>query len=112
MIKRFEIIGLHGKPNFDFNLLFNPDLNILTGKNGSGKTTILKLLWYCLSGNVERIRSEIIFKKATLQTDRFNLTVSMDVESEAKDLTFNLEVDGNVKLPLLQCFQFTFLRIY
>lgn len=99
MIKHFEIIGLHGKQGLDFNFLFNPDLNILTGKNGSGKTTILKLLWYCLSGNVDRMRSELMFKKVTLETDSFVLIVSMDTASESKDLTFSLEINGR-KVPL------------
>jgi DNA repair exonuclease SbcCD ATPase subunit len=45
MIKRFQVTALHGKDGFDVDLIFKPDLNILTGKNGSGKTTILKLLW-------------------------------------------------------------------
>ncbi len=85
---------MHGKPNLDFNLLFNQDLNILTGKNGSGKTTILKLLWYCLSGNVDRIRAEITFKKVTLETDLFKLAIAMDNASESKELTFNLEIGG------------------
>ena len=58
MIKRLVVKGLHGK--FDFDLAFNEDLNILTGKNGSGKTTILKLLWYLISGNLHRITSDTI----------------------------------------------------
>jgi hypothetical protein len=99
MIKRFEIFALHGKPNLNFDLLFNRDLNILTGKNGSGKTTILKLLWYCLSGNVDRIRTEITFKKVVLETDSFKLVITMDNESDSKELTFNLEISGK-QIPL------------
>ncbi|HEV7927493.1 MAG TPA: AAA family ATPase [Verrucomicrobiae bacterium] len=103
MIKRFEIIGLHGKQDFDFNLKFNSDLNIFTGKNGSGKTTVLKFLWYCLSGNVDRIRSEIVFTRATMETDSFNLVIAMNKESESKDLSFHLEIGGKkILLPDVQ----------
>ena len=42
MIKRLVVKGLHGK--FDFDLVFNEDLNILTGKNGSGKTTLINAI--------------------------------------------------------------------
>ncbi|MDC4606714.1 AAA family ATPase, partial [Acinetobacter baumannii] len=48
-IKSFTVEGLHG--NHDpISLEFHDDLNILSGRNGAGKTTILKLMWYLISG--------------------------------------------------------------
>jgi len=59
MIKAFEVRGLNGEFNLSFEL--NPDLNLLTGKNGVGKTTVLKLIYYIISGNVEKLLPEIPF---------------------------------------------------
>ena len=46
MLKKLLVKGLNEKVSFEIN--FNDDLNIITGKNGSGKTTILKLIWFAL----------------------------------------------------------------
>ena len=74
MLKSLEIKGLNGK--IDHVIEFNPDITILTGPNGSGKTNILKLIWYLFSPNVERAYEEIDFESATLTTDLFKLTLN------------------------------------
>ncbi|MEF8750052.1 MAG: ATP-binding protein [Candidatus Accumulibacter propinquus] len=73
-IKTFEVIGLMGSDS-PLRLNFNSDLNIITGRNGSGKTSVLKLLWYILSGNILLALKEVNFKKATLQTTDYECTV-------------------------------------
>ena len=45
-IKRIEIKGFFGKGDFEWNL--NPVVNILGGKNGSGKSTIFKVCYAML----------------------------------------------------------------
>lgn len=70
-IKSFEVKGLNKRVNFNFQ--FHDDLNILTGVNGSGKTTALKLAWYLVSGSTIRVRREIDFKYCRLVTDAFEL---------------------------------------
>lgn len=72
-IKTFEVSGLSKRTDFSFN--FHDDINILTGINGSGKTTALKLAWYIVSGNFARLRNEIKFKKCSLTTDTFSLSL-------------------------------------
>ncbi len=47
-IDQFKIKGLHGYKTFDLRLRDNT--LILVGENGSGKTTVLRLLFYLLSG--------------------------------------------------------------
>lgn len=47
-ITRFQINKLHGYKNFD--LQFEDNTLILVGENGAGKTTVLRLLYYLLSG--------------------------------------------------------------
>lgn len=73
-IQSIYIEGLHSKRE-PFSLHFNDDLNIISGKNGAGKTTILKLIWYFISGNLEKALIEVPFKKATLETDVYTLSV-------------------------------------
>ena len=48
-IKKIEIKGLWSK--FDINWELNPDVNVLSGINGSGKSTILKLIFNLLNKN-------------------------------------------------------------
>ncbi len=47
-ISRFQVSGLHGFKNLD--LRFKDNTLILVGENGAGKTTVLQLLYYLLSG--------------------------------------------------------------
>jgi predicted ATPase len=71
MIKSLRVTGLNGRMSFD--LAFHEDINVVTGNNGSGKTTVLKLLWYAISGNLERIIVEIPFESFELETDTVSL---------------------------------------
>ena len=79
MIKSLSVKGLNRRTDTD--LEFNDDLNIITGKNGSGKTALLKLLWYLISGNLERIMPEIPFQTVSIETDLFSLSI-IQVESD------------------------------
>lgn len=74
-IKTSEIIGLNGLDNH-IKLDFNDDLNIITGRNGSGKTNILKLIWYVISGNIFHAIQEINFNEITIETTEYKVTVS------------------------------------
>ncbi|MDE0088024.1 MAG: AAA family ATPase [Candidatus Poribacteria bacterium] len=73
MIQSLKVEGLNEQ--FDYDLEFNKDLNIFTGTNGCGKTTLLKLIWYLISGNIHRISQEIPFKSVSIETDQFSLTL-------------------------------------
>ncbi|MGD4786458.1 AAA family ATPase, partial [Xanthomonas citri pv. citri] len=70
-----EIDGLNGSKEF-IRLDFNNDLNIITGRNGAGKTTILKLIWYIVSGNISFAIREINFRKIKLQTTDYSCIIS------------------------------------
>lgn len=48
-LERIQIVGLHGNKKVDIRVSENT--LILVGENGSGKTTILRILFYFLSGN-------------------------------------------------------------
>lgn len=116
-ITSFEVIGLNGRTSPVFAELAG-DLNILTGRNGSGKTTILKLMWYIISGNILLALQEVDFQRCTLVTDiyrisltklsRFNCKAEMffdgvnhvyeDVKDEDDDVTFSAEDEVNPRL--------------
>lgn len=74
-IKSISVTGLYGK-NEKFSLSFNKDLSILTGRNGSGKTTILKLAWFIISGNILHALREVKFDSCTVETSKYACTVT------------------------------------
>jgi len=73
MIKKVKIKGLRGRGNI--NLDFFDDINVITGANGIGKTTVIKLIWYVYSGNLNRAISEIEFKEIELTTKTHRIKV-------------------------------------
>jgi predicted ATP-binding protein involved in virulence len=85
-----QVSGLFGKPKI-VAYQFNPDLNILTGRNGSGKTTIMKLIWFIMSGNVLLALREIDFKACTVATDAYTVTVTRTGRATCK---IEMETDG------------------
>lgn len=73
-ILSFEVLGLLGRESKIGGPL-SSDLNILTGRNGAGKTSLLKLLWYIISGNILEALREVPFQKATIVTDEYECSV-------------------------------------
>lgn len=73
-IKSITVSGLLGRKE-PLTAVFNDDLNVVTGRNGAGKTTFLKLCWYLASGSITRAISEIEFDSANLTTDKFQLKI-------------------------------------
>ena len=70
-LKEIYITGLLGKQD-TVKYLLNDDLNILTGKNGAGKTTIIKLVWFIVSGNISLALREINFTSCKIVTDIYH----------------------------------------
>ena len=107
MIQRLEVKGLNNRLDGEFE--FNEDLNIFTGPNGSCKTTLLKLIWYLTSGNLERIYPEIPFDSVSIVTDLFSLTITRldsgnikffsEENSFSKDVNFTVTVDQETGYP-------------
>lgn len=89
-IKSIVVLGLFGKPG-TMSYAFNSDLNILTGRNGSGKTTIMKLAWLIISGNVVTALREVNFSKCTLVTSEYICTV---IRTGPVHCKIEFEVDG------------------
>ena len=75
MIKELFIEELNGNKR-SFKFKFNDDLNLFTGLNGCGKTTILKILWFVNSANFSSLFQEINFKVLKLTTDKYYIEIS------------------------------------
>jgi predicted ATPase len=78
MIKRLIIKGLFNEKGNDYDLTFHEDLNIFTGRNGSGKTTIMKILWAVVSGRYDILINEIVFNaiKIEINEDVIEIKIS------------------------------------
>lgn len=74
-LKSISVTGLFGNTE-PVRYNFNQDLNIITGRNGSGKTTILKLAWFIMSGNIYWALKEINFKSCELVTSEYTCIVT------------------------------------
>lgn len=73
-IRNFEIDGLLGRKG-TLRGAMNDDLNILTGKNGAGKTSVMKLIWYVMSGNILLALKEVSFTRLYLVTDEYTVSI-------------------------------------
>lgn len=72
-ITSFTVEGLHGYKNF--SIKFNNNRLILVGENGSGKTSVLRIFYYCLTCNwTELIKFK--FKKVSLQINSESYTIN------------------------------------
>jgi len=104
-IEKFEVTGFLGREK-PVSLVFHRDLNILTGRNGAGKTSILKLIWCIMSGNILEALKEVEFQKATLTTSDYVCTVhrlsrttcKVELATGGKEYEFEdlLDEDGDV----------------
>lgn len=71
IIKKIEIEGFFGRGDFEWNL--DPEVNILGGKNGSGKSSIFRCCYNLLSGNVMKDDYDWAYRDLF---DRIHLTLS------------------------------------
>jgi len=98
-LNKVSIKGLNSKINCDFS--FNDDINIVTGINGSGKTALLKIIWYAISGNIERIAPEISFDSFYLETSLYSISLFFNKEQEVIDWKYDnnkLSTEGSFAL--------------
>ena len=100
MIGELKVEKLNGW--FDYEFDFHSDLNLFTGNIGTGKTTLLKLIWFLTSGNLHRVISEIPFEFVSIRTSEFSL--SMKVRSNPDQVEcvwkFDRETEKSEVLPL------------
>jgi predicted ATPase len=80
MIHKLNFRQLNNK--FDRDFVFHPELNLFTGKNGCGKTTVLKLLWYLTSGNIELLFREVNFEYVYFKSDNTEAEITIEKKDE------------------------------
>lgn len=93
-ILKFEGTKVHDYINIDVE--FNTDLSILTGVNGSGKTTAILLLQAILCPNIKDLIS-IPFDKLELDILYLNIEYKIIVKTEKNIITFSV---NNIAEPL------------
>jgi predicted ATPase len=89
-ITRFEIKKLHGNKNLDLKLADNT--LILVGENGAGKSTVLQLFYYLLSGqwgSMAKYKFESV--SMTIENKRYTLKYS-DIEKSLRSIDSRLLV--------------------
>lgn len=93
-IKKITVTGLFDKTSV-VSLDLNEDLNIITGRNGSGKTTIMKLAWFILSGNLLLALREVNFRTCTIETSIYSCTV---IRTGPVDCKVEMIIDGEKQI--------------
>lgn len=89
-----KLISFVASDVFDFlqfKIVFNEDLSLLTGSNGSGKTTIIRLLQALLTASVKELNL-IQFRTAELVIDHSNKKITITAKY-AED-TIDISVSG------------------
>ena len=81
-IENIEIVELYNL--YDYNIKFNEDITFLHGKNGCGKTTILNIITYIITGR--------IYKLFSYEFKSIILTYKYDNENEK--IIFNKKEDN------------------
>jgi energy-coupling factor transporter ATP-binding protein EcfA2 len=94
MIKNLKVEGLNGK--LDLDIEFNSDLNLFTGKNGAGKTTVLKLIWFLNGGYISHLISEINFQNIKLETEKAKIEISKKPIEKKRERASHLIYDMKV----------------
>ena len=119
-IKSFKITKLHGFKNY--NLKFKDNTLILVGENGAGKTTILRMLYYLISGqwtalakfkfdtvslkvgnNTFSVKSADISKKADFTSTRFLHRFPTHIRHRILEISEEYEA-GVIPLSALEMF--------
>jgi predicted ATP-dependent endonuclease of OLD family len=103
MLMNFVAKNLNGSISCEFD--FHSDLNIITGKNGSGKTTILKAMYCLLAGSIEVIARETNFDILSLTTEQSTVRIER-IDDEQFVLSYRAgKADESTKLPLSDLIQ-------
>ncbi|WP_305419830.1 AAA family ATPase [Photobacterium leiognathi] len=87
-ILKFEAYSIYGF--IDVDISFNDDLTLLTGVNGSGKTTSLNLISYMLSANIkELLNISFTYLSLVIEHQKEEYHISYKREKEALTISIN-----------------------
>lgn len=84
-----EIIGIHGQ--YDLHVKLRPGLNIIYGRNGSGKTTFLHAIANLAEGDIERF-CQIQFQRISVGTVQ-GTRIDLHQVREDKSVSVRADID-------------------
>ncbi|MFZ1731234.1 MAG: AAA family ATPase [Bacteroidota bacterium] len=93
MIKSVAYTGVPGITDNTFE--FREDLNVFTGENGTGKTTILKLMWYLYSSNLYRAIADVNFTTVKLSTSDYTISIHRELSDKYENIRLVLDSSGD-----------------
>ncbi|MXY32677.1 MAG: AAA family ATPase, partial [Boseongicola sp. SB0664_bin_43] len=98
-IESLEVKDLWGRQ--DKRIVFNERVNILIGRNASGKTTLMNILYYVVTADLFRL-SEIEFSSATIKLKSFSSRArrTIRVERDDENISVRLGNSPSAKAPL------------
>lgn len=92
-IQNISITALHGRS--DIELTLRPSLNIIHGRNGTGKTTLLHILANLIDGDIERF-SHLTFERIAVQTSTGAAVVLCQSSDGDKGVVTRVLIDGEI----------------
>ena len=122
MIQKLKVEKLSGRFDYEFDSShpdlfkdfrpglfkdFHPDINLFIGHIGTGKTTLLNLIWFLTSGNLHRVISEIPFDFVSIQTSEFFLSIKHIANPIQVELTWSFTEAGEGSETLIDLKQGT-----
>jgi predicted ATPase len=111
-ISKVEIKGLWGRYDIEWNL--DPSVNVLSGINGSGKSTILNTIFWCIclkEAILENIASKIEEVKVTFNNHKESGKQTLIADSNLKISDFDIDLLQNIKIEHISTFD-SELNIY
>lgn len=98
-------VKVRGLPSFNYrplNLEFNKDINIITGINGQGKTTLLKLIWYVYSGNLLKATDEIDFDYFEMETTTHLIKIVKCSDEKLKVKSYEVDAHSGYDIYVME----------
>lgn len=96
-IKRLKINKLHGHINYDVK--FNENITFLYGDNGCGKTTLLNIITYIITGQIYKLFS-LYFDEIVLTYKAENTTKNQSIS--IKRIDDNIKIDFSSETAILE----------
>ncbi len=101
IIRKVEIQGLWDIYNVNWNTV-NPDVNILVGINGSGKSTILNAMYSCLN-DPKNVTNDFFLNKIAISFDDYTIDNINGIQENFKaPYSVKLNRDDNSFEPILK----------